>query len=42
MLIVENIDSMYFYMDKVDGKTSINSCREFDPYRKEERYIEHI
>ncbi|MGM5471376.1 hypothetical protein ACS386_13945 [Flavobacteriaceae bacterium LMO-SS05] len=34
-------DSMYFYLNKVDkaAPNIINSRREFDPYRKEPRYI---
>ena len=36
-------DSMYFYMDKVGADALIiNSRREFDPYRKEPRYIEFL
>jgi len=36
-------DSMYVYMNK-DGVNApqINSRREFDPYRKEPRYIEFL
>ena len=36
-------DSMYFYMNKDDSNgPQINSRREFDPYRKEPRYIEFL
>ncbi len=41
--ILKNRDSMYFYMDKADdNKNAINSRREVDPYRKEQRYIEYL
>lgn len=42
--VLKNRDSMYFYMDKVEvrGAISINSRREVDPYRKEQRYIEFL
>jgi len=41
--ILEEKDSMYYYLDKVrntfsPGISDVNSQREFDPYRKEERY----
>lgn len=36
-------DSMYFYMNKDDSNgPQINSRREFDPYRKEPRYIQFL
>jgi len=36
-------DSMYYYMNKDDSNApQINSRREFDPYRKESRYIEFM
>lgn len=36
-------DSMYFYMNKDNSNApQINSRREFDPYRKESRYIEFL
>jgi TolB-like protein/AraC-like DNA-binding protein/Tfp pilus assembly protein PilF len=39
--ILEERDSMYYYMEKMhnaDGIRGPNSRREFDPYRKEERF----
>jgi TolB-like protein len=36
-------DSMYFYLNKDDiDAANVNSRREFDPYRKEPRYIEFL
>lgn len=36
-------DSMYFYLNKDDIRApNVNSRREFDPYRKEPRYIEFL
>jgi TolB-like protein/Tfp pilus assembly protein PilF len=41
--ILKNRDSMYYYMDKEQrNKERINSRREVDPYRKEQRYIEFL
>jgi tetratricopeptide (TPR) repeat protein len=42
--VLKNRDSMYFYMDKAEMNESIriNSRREVDPYRKEQRYIEFL
>jgi hypothetical protein len=42
--VLKNRDSMYFYMDKAEMAQSIriNSRREVDPYRKEQRYIEFL
>ncbi len=42
--ILKNRDSMYYYMDKAADGTEqrINSRREVDPYRKEQRYIEFL
>ena len=42
--VLKNKDSMYFYMDKADvnGKIGVNSRREVDPFRKEQRYIEFL
>jgi len=42
--VLKNRDSMYFYMDKAEMAESIriNSRREVDPYRKEQRYIEFL
>ena len=42
--ILEERDSMYYYIDKLDVNNSFwevfstNGSKEFDPYRKEERY----
>jgi hypothetical protein len=41
--ILKERDSMYYYLGKLDNfywsrPRSVNSRREFDPYRKEERY----
>ena len=42
--VLKNRDSMYFYMDKAEMAQSIriNSRREVDPYRKEQRYIQFL
>jgi len=40
--VLKNRDSMYLYMDKAQNKEGINSRREVDPYRKEQRYIEFL
>jgi TolB-like protein len=38
--ILKERDSMYFYLNKDDiNDELVNSRREFDPYRKEERYL---
>jgi len=39
--VLKEKDSMYYYLEKIDDPNRIkgpNSRREFDPYRKEERY----
>ena len=42
--ILKNRDSMYYYVNKVEGNDRIdfNSRSEFDPYRKEERFKEYL
>ncbi len=46
--ILKERDSMYYYIDKMDSNNSnwlihnTNGSKEFDPYRKEERYKEFL
>ena len=43
--ILENRDSMYYYLDKekdMEYRIGFNGSREADPYRKEERYKEYL